>query len=68
MEQQISEYPGDQVCLGDLAVRGNSVFCLIINFTFIGLRRAYRLGRGFEVKLSNGGQATKEWDHFYEGS
>ena len=32
-----------QVCLGDLAVRGNFVFCLIV-VIFIGLGRAYRLG------------------------
>ena len=32
----------------------------------IGLGRAYRLGAGI-LKLSNGGQATKEWDHFYGG-
>ena len=33
---------------------------------FIGLGRAYRLGD--ILKLSNGEQATKRWDHFYGGS
>ena len=40
----------DQVCLGDLAVDGNFVCCLIIGVTLIGLGRAYRLGeRSFEA-------------------
>ena len=30
-----------QVCLGDLALGGNFVFCLIIVAIFIGLGRAY---------------------------
>ena len=38
-----SELPGDEVCLGDLAVEGNFVFFLIIVVIFIGLGRAYRL-------------------------
>ena len=59
--------------MGDLAVGGNFVFCLIIVVTFIGLGRAYRLGRrggegGWILKLSNRGQGTKGWDHFYWGS
>ena len=40
--------PGDQVCLGDLAVGENFVFCFIIVFIFIGLGRAYRFGGDFE--------------------
>ena len=51
---------------GDLAVGGNFVFGPIIVVIFIGLERTYRLGR--ILKLSNGGQATKGWDHFYVGS
>ena len=36
--------------MGDLAVGGNFVFCLIIVVIFIGLGRAYRFwGRDFEV-------------------
>ena len=41
----------------------------------IGLGRAYRLamdgggeGGDWVSKLSNGGQATKGWEHFYGGS
>ena len=66
---QSSLCDSDQVCLGDLAVAGNFVFCLIIDVIFIGLGRAYRLaGRGI-LKLSNGGgHATKGWDHSYGGS
>ena len=41
---------GDQVCLGDLALGGNSVCCLIIIVIFIELGRAHRLEGGyFEV-------------------
>ena len=50
----------------DLAVGGNFVFCLIIVVIFIVLERAYRL-EGI-LRLSNRGQATKGWDHFYGGS
>ena len=56
---------------GGLAVGGNLVFCFIIVVIFIWLGRAYRLvgqGGGGILKLSNGGQATKGWDHFYLGS
>ena len=38
-----SEWPGDQFCLGDLAVAGNFVFCLIV-VILRGAGRAYRLG------------------------
>ena len=38
-----SKEPGDQVCLGDLVVGGNFVFCLIIVVIFTGLGRAYTL-------------------------
>ena len=43
--------------MGDLAVEGNFVFCLIIVDIFIGLGRAYRLGgEYFEViKRGEGG-------------
>ena len=34
------------VCLGDVTVGGNFVFCLIVVVIFIGLGRAYRLGEG----------------------
>ena len=61
-----SEFSGDQVCLGDLAVGGNFVFCLIIVVIFIGLGRAYRLGG--TLTLSNAGQDRKWCDHFYGGS
>ena len=47
--------------------RGNSVCCLIIFVTFIGLGRAYSFGD--ILKLSCGeGLAKKGWDHFYGGS
>ena len=36
----------DQVCLENLAVEGNFVFCLILVARFIGLGRAFRLGEG----------------------
>ena len=35
--------------MGDLAVGGNSVCCLIIFVIYIGLGRAYRLRGDFEV-------------------
>ena len=47
---------------GGSSSRGNLTIVVI----FIGLGRAYRLERrGGILKLSNGGQATKGWDHFY---
>ena len=36
----------DILIIGDLAVRGNFVFCLIIVVVFIGLGRAYTLWWG----------------------
>ena len=64
-----SEFSGDQVCLGDLAVGGSFVFCLIIAVIFIGLVRAYSLWRGdFEVIKWGEGQATKGWNHFNGGN
>ena len=51
---------------GDIAGGRNFVFCLILVVIFIRLRRAYRLGGEF-LKLSSSGQATKGWDHFYQG-
>ena len=73
----LDELPGDQVFLGNLAVGGNFVCCLIIVVIFIGLGnvlgRVYRLemgvagGRGgggdFEVIIL--GESHKGWDHFY---
>ena len=49
----------------DLALGGNFVFCLIIVVIFIGLGRAYRLGR--TLKLSNRGQAKRD-ETIYGGS
>ena len=70
----LDELPGDQVFLGNLAVGGNFVCCLIIVVIFIGLGnvlgKVYRLemgGRGdFEVIIL--GESHKGWDHFYEES
>ena len=71
----LDELPGDQVFLGNLAVGGNFVCCLIIVVIFIGLGnvlgKVYRLemgGRGggggdFEVIIL--GESHKGWDHFY---
>ena len=39
-----SEKPGDQACLGDVAIGGNFLFCLIIVIIFIGLRTGYTEG------------------------
>ena len=41
---KLAKLAGDQVFLGDLAVRENSVSCLIVFVIFIELGRAYRLG------------------------
>ena len=49
--------------MGDLAVGGKFVFCLVIVVIFIGLGRAYRLG-GFS-NYQMGGQAAKGWYNFY---
>ena len=57
--------------MGDLAVGENFVFRFIIVVIFIGLGRAYRLGGWgwvWTLKLPNGGQVTKGWNHFYGGS
>ena len=66
----LDELPGDQVFLGNLAVGGNFVCCLIIVVIFIGLGnvlgKVYRLemggaGGGVEIlKLSYWGKATKD--------
>ena len=52
------------VGLNDLAVGGHFACSLIIVAMFIRLGG----GGGGGLKLSYGGQATKGWDHFYEGS
>ena len=69
----LDELPGDQVFLGNLAVGGNFVCCLIIVVIFIGLGnvlgKVYRLEMGgggggdFEVIIL--GESHKGWDHFY---
>ena len=72
----LDELPGDQVFLGNLAVGGNFVCCLIIVVIFIGLGnvlgKVYRLemgGRGgggvgdFEFIIL--GESHKGLDHFY---
>ena len=48
----VQNQPGDQVCLGDLAVGGNLVFCIIIVVIFLGLGE--HIG-WVGLKLSNGG-------------
>ena len=68
MTLSLDELPGDQVFLGNLAVGGNFVCCLIIVVIFIGLGnvlgKVYRLemgGGGVEIlKLSYWGKATKD--------
>ena len=46
--------------MGDLAVGGNSVCCLIIFVIFIGLGRAYRLGEDFEVIMWEGDKPKRD--------
>ena len=45
---------------GDLAVRGDFVFCLVIVVIFIGLGRAYRFGGGGVLKFLNGGKPQRD--------
>ena len=47
----------DILIIGDLAVRGNFVFCLIIVVVFIGLGRAYTLWWG-----GGGGWWGRAWE------
>ena len=58
-------WSSDLVCLGDPAIGGNFVCCLIIVVKFIGLRRAYMLGEQRDFEVIVWVQATKGWDHFY---
>ena len=57
--------------MGDLAVGGNFVFCLIIVVTFIGLGRAYRLGRrgggGVDFEVIKSGARHKGMGPFLLG-
>ena len=45
---------------GDLAVRGDFVFCLIIVVIFIGLGRAYRFWGGRGVEVIKWGKAQRD--------
>ena len=61
---KLAKLAGDQVFLGDLAVRENSVCCLIVFVIFIELGRAYRLGgvEGGILKLSYGRGSKPKMD------
>ena len=58
-----SDQPGDQVYLGDLAVVGNFVCCLIV-VTFMWLGRAYRLGK-FQIHYV-GGKPQRDGTNFFK--
>ena len=54
--------------MGDLAVGGNFVFCIIIVAIFIGLGKAYWLGWGGGFwrfyQMGEGVQGAKGWEYF----
>ena len=59
-----SELTDGHVCLGNLTVGGNFVFCLIIVYLW---DLDEHIGWGRILKLSNKRQVTKGWEHFYDG-